>query len=74
MWTVEVPVSVQSWGRFGGAAARADRLLEIKELKIDRRSEEFKDCNIAGFIFLFFMRGRLKIAAHSSTQQAHNCK
>lgn len=35
MWTVEVPVSVQSWGRFGGAAARADRLLAIKELKID---------------------------------------
>lgn len=36
-------------GRFGGAAAVADRLVEIKELKIDRHSGKFKDCNIAGF-------------------------
>lgn len=45
----------KSGRRFGGAAAVADRLVEIKELKIDRHSEKFKDCNIAGF----FMRGCL---------------
>lgn len=35
--------------RFIGAGAVADRLVEIKELKIDRHSEKFKDCNKAVF-------------------------
>lgn len=44
--------------RFRGAAA-ATRLVEIKELKIDRYSEEFKDSNMA------VLRGCLK----TETQQ-----
>ncbi len=31
--------------RFEGAAAVADRQAEIKELKIHRHSEKFKDCS-----------------------------
>lgn len=44
--------SVSKCGRrFRGAAAEADRLVEIKELKIDGHSEKFKDWGIAGFFF-----------------------
>lgn len=56
VWTAEAPVTVSNWrlGGFGGGgtgfgghpAAAAGTLVEIKQLKIDRHSEKFKDCKV----------------------------
>lgn len=71
VWTVEAPVSVQGqWvvGGFGGCPTVAGRLVEIKQLKIDRHSEEFKDCSEK-----VFMRGCLKIVCMAALER-HKCK
>lgn len=57
-----LPSESKDGRRVRGVAVVADRLVEIKELKIDRHPEEFKDCNMAAFL-----RGCLKITNHSST-------
>lgn len=56
------------WGGFGGCPTVAGRLVEIKQLKIDRHSEEFKDCSEK-----VFMRGCLKIVCMAALE-THKCK